>query len=145
MCWVIWAYTVFWDLRGIFIAGTYFAVLWKINVADYWYFMDLFRNLGSICRPQQKCIGTYMCNVADIFVSDICQLCEMYVYQCLCSHYWLHPVHMRYMYWHSCLIYAYEVISVCGIYSILGGYLFLCGTGMGNRSCSLLIFCLYVQ
>ena len=37
---------------GIFVAGTYFAIILWINVAVYWFMMDLCRHVGSICWLQ---------------------------------------------------------------------------------------------
>ena len=40
----------FWHLKGLFVAGTHFAVVWQINVAVHRFFKDMCSNLGSICR-----------------------------------------------------------------------------------------------
>ena len=46
----------------------------------------------------------------------IYQSFERYVYQCSWSHHWLYWVHMRHIYWYSCLICAHEVICICSIW-----------------------------
>ena len=51
------------------------------------------------------------------------QYCEMYAYQCLWWHCWLHWVHVRYIYWHNCLICAHELIGICGISRAFEGYI----------------------
>ena len=65
----------------------------------------------------------------------------MYVYKCFWLYYWLHWVHhMGYIYWHSCLICAYEVIGICDIYVAFEGYICYChiyGYSMVNESCSM--------
>ena len=49
-----------------------------------------------------KLYTAYMCNVADIFLHG--SMPTIYVYQSFGSHCSLQWVHMRYIYWHSCLL-----------------------------------------
>ena len=82
---------------------------------------------------------TYVCNVPAIFAQGMCQ-CEMYVYQHLWWHCWVHWVHMRYIYWHSCLICVHELTGKCGIYiwKLMGHICcwYIYGYSMKNKSCS---------
>ena len=45
----------------------------------------------------------------------------MYIYQWTWSHCWLHWVHKRPIYWHSCLIYTHELVGKQGLYVALQG------------------------
>ena len=53
------AYTIYLAFWGIFITGTYFAVVWWI-MSVYWFLMDMWRNVGAICRLQYKYSWTYV-------------------------------------------------------------------------------------
>ena len=67
----------------------------------------------------------------------------MYIYQCSWLHCWLQWVFIKYIYWHSCLISAHKVISMCDMYVAFEGHIFywhMYGYSMVNKSCSLLGF-----
>ena len=57
----------------------------------------------------------HMFTVAGIFVQGHMPV----IWNCACQWSWshcsLHLFHMRYIYWHSCLISAHEVICICGL------------------------------
>ena len=82
--------------RGIFIVGTYSAVVCQINVAVYCFMMDLCINVVSVCRLQQKCSGhkyalwkaywflAYFSNVKCRYTRALghivdCSLCEVHI------------------------------------------------------------------
>ena len=57
-----------------------------------------------------------MCNATSIVVQGICEWCEMSIYQCSWSQCWLQWVHMRHMFWYSCLISTHKLIGICSLY-----------------------------
>ena len=49
---------------------------------------------------------------------------------------------MRYRYWHSCLICAYELISICDMSVVFVGHIcwYVCVYSMENKSCTWVVF-----
>ena len=62
------AYGIWVAFEGHICFSTYFAVVWYLNVVDYWVLMDVWSCVGCICRPPCKCNGTYMYNMVGIYV-----------------------------------------------------------------------------
>ena len=64
--------------------------------------------------------GTYICNVVDIFWSGAYVINMKCMYTSALWHCWLHWADIRYIYWHSFLICAHELIGymshICGIW-----------------------------
>ena len=97
-----------------------YGIWYMLYFIDFWLMSAVI--WGLYIDYSRSCSWTCMCNVAGILVREVYQYCKMYAYQCFWSHYGLHWVHIRYIYWYACLISAYKVIGICGIW---GAYLLL--------------------
>ena len=67
----------------------------------------------------------------------------MYAYQCSWSHYWLHWVQMRYVFWCISVIFAHEVLCIYDISMAFEGHncwWHIHGYSMLNKSCSFFLF-----
>ena len=98
--------------KGIFVAGTNGN---SMHFVDY--VSDMCISVVSICRVQY---------------------CEMYAWQCFWSHFWLHWVHMKCIYWNSFWISSHELIFICGICVAFEGHICcwdIYGNSMVKRSC----------
>ena len=93
--------------------------LWLV----YGIFTCMCSTVGSTCRLHNLCSGTYVCNMAGIFVQG-----HIWIIQNAC----IPVIEVKllialslcgvYIYWHTCLICAHELIGICGFYMAFGGY-----------------------
>ena len=86
------AYKIIWSY-GIYV-GVY---LWLIfcnsmvykSIYIFLFLMDMCSNVETLCRLHEK-VQWDICAMWQTYLfRSICQLCEVYVYQCFWSHYWL--------------------------------------------------------
>ena len=97
--WHIYGYSMVNEKWSILLFWLVYAVMWGLHI-EY-----IIRSGGH----------TFMIWQAHLF-RGICQLCVMYSntpgYTVDCSEF------VRYIYWHSFLIFAHELISICGIWGV---------------------------
>ena len=80
------------------------------------FFSEVCTNLGSICKLQQQCSGTYMYSVVGIFLQGNMPVMWRLWIQLPMVTLLIAVVHMRHIYWHNCLISAHALAYICGIW-----------------------------
>ena len=111
---IYWCSCLIWHFRGTFVAGTNRSLVWSIKSQ----IVDLFLFLCAVIWGQHVdhifTAVEHACVMWQAYLFwGICQC--MYIYWHLWSHCWLHWVHIRDIYWHSCLLHVHELICTYGI------------------------------
>ena len=140
-------------LHGIYVALEGNICLWCIFGSNVWrtccmLFFNLYVIWCIYVDDSSSAVG-HICTMSQAYLFiDICQWCEIYV--CSWSYYWLHWVHMRYLNWHSCLMWTWRSahvaylwhlrgILVFGMYMAMTCFLSLDANGASNDSIAFLL------